>query len=1380
MAAKKIGAIIALDGEKQFRQNVTSCNKSLAALKSELQLTKAQYEGQENSLEALTKKHEILSKVLSEQENKEKAIRKALEHANESYEKVGAGLKNLNKQQQEYLASIQNLKSDYDEATKRLQKMTEEGNSSERAIQKQEAVVKSLSEQLKKEEKALEDVNSAIQKGEKNYQSAGNRIKDWETKLNSAQAQIIKANSAVNKNAAYMKEAEQAADKCATSIDKFGKKVEKTNKKMFGFAEGIKNNISGALVDAAKASASQATTAFLDMESAQKQFQASTGATTAEMQRYETVMDNLYKNNYGDDINDVAQAMALVKQYTGEIDPSKLEEMTKNGIAMRDVFDMDLSETIRGVDALVTNMGVSSDKAFDLMAKGAQNGLNKSGELADNIAEYSQLWGQAGFSAEEMFAIMDNGLESGAYNLDKVNDFVKEFSVSLADGRIEKNLESFSSETQELFKQWKEGKATSRDVFYSVIDDLANATNKQEALTLASETWSALGEDNALNVITALANVNTAYENVEGTMEDINSIKYDTLESRIQELGRKFMTDFAVPIAEQALPAIEEGLDFVIDNMDTLIPLIKGAAVGVGVYKGISAAVGLYKTATATATVAQQGLNTAMNANPVMLVTSLVIAAGTALISYGSNAGEASEEVKLLTEENQKLVDSCNQVTEATTDTISEYKNNSEQMQAQAEYADILADKIENLAGQGKLNNEQQQVMAQYIAELNNLVPGLNLAYDEQAQSLSMTNEEISKYIENNQKQMDQQEAMEYAAELIKKRTDLKVEEIKLDSELKGLQEQTNQLKEEEGAIMEAPAFVNWLFMKEDEKKSYDELTEAQENSNKALEDNRAAQENLEQELLEAQELLEGYGISMEDVTAAMQGGTDAANAQTDAMAANAAQQENSAAAAQEAASQIAETYAGIQEQTAQVLESQMNMFEEFNAGTEISKETLLANMQSQIDGVTNWAENMEALADRGINQGILEKLAEMGPQGSSYVAAFIQMSDDELKKAGAMWEESLDMKEGIHDSVADMFEAYTEALNGGKERVASVMDSMGVDTITGLVEGINNNLDKVKKSGEDIGKATTDGSESYLEIGSPSKRFKRIGEYVVQGLVLGIDGASNAVVAAGSTLSNTLIQAAQSQLNQASFVPVGQKVSAGIAAGITVGSPVVLTAAILVSQQVKDTVIKNLVPAQFVKAGSDIPTGMAEGIISGTPQAVAAADSLVTSVVERARNTGSLYSTGLNLSKGMADGIRDGRSAVIIAVTSVCEAAVTTAKEKLQIHSPSKVFERLGAYTSEGFGVGYQKNFENVRRAISKSMEFSNFEQGISGRFNFGIASDSAGEVIIAINNLRKDLNNLPRGNTYNINGLTYDDGSNVSEAVKSLIRASRIERRI
>lgn len=102
-----------------------------------------------------------------------------------------------------------------------------------------------------------------------------------------------------------------------------------------------------------------------------------------------------------------------------------LKELTENATALEDIFDMDMQESVRGIDTLMKKFGLTSKQAYDYMAKGAQNGLDKTHELGDNIAEYGQLWSQAGFSAEEMFTILQNGLDAGAYNLDKVNDFVK-------------------------------------------------------------------------------------------------------------------------------------------------------------------------------------------------------------------------------------------------------------------------------------------------------------------------------------------------------------------------------------------------------------------------------------------------------------------------------------------------------------------------------------------------------------------------------------------------------------------------------------------------------------------------------------------------------------------------------------------------------------------------------------------------------------------------------------------------------------------------------------------------------------------------------------------------------------------------------------------
>lgn len=1292
---KTVGAYITLDGEKEFKSAVTNCNKSLTSLKSEMGLVKAESEGQANSLEALQKKHTVLGKILDEQKRKESEITKALDHAKESYNAVGG--------------KLQKYKTDLEAAKAKLEEMKSSSETTADELQAQEKVVK--------------DLSTAVEQGEQVYQKAGGRIKDWETKLNTAKAQTIKANAELNKNAALMKEAEESTDKCAKSIDEFGKQVEEAKEVTISYGTVIKTNLINTATDFAKSVTGEALSGVTQLESAQKQLQASTGASAAEMKKYRSVMDDIYSNNYGDSMGSVARSMAMVRQYTNEIDPDKLKQMTENGIAMDDVFGMDLSETIRGVDSLITNMGLSADEAFDLMASGAQNGLDKSGELADNITEYGQLWGQAGFSAKEMFAILDNGLSSGAYNLDKVNDFVKEFTISLADGRIEENLDSFSAGTKGLFKQWQAGKATSRDVFYSVINDLANAENQQKALTVASTTWSALGEDNAMKVITSLNKVNTKYDDVKGTMESIKDVKYDTLESKYEQLGRTFQKEVVRPLLEKFLPVAEDGIEFLIDNTDKLAPLVTAVGIAYATWETasvistvVTATKGL-TTATEGATAAQKIYNAVANANPYVLLATAIVGVTTAVVAYASCAGDASADVRMLADANAKVVDSANQAANATRDSISAYTDNAVEIQAQSQYAETLAARIETLSKTAGDSNEKTAVMKEYVAELNSLVPNLNLAYDEQAKKLNMTNEEIRDHISLNKKDLEVQAAQEYAIDVVKQRTKLEIEKIKIQQQQEEIQGKVNKLLEDENdlIITSVEPITAWITGKSDARKSYKELTAAQEENKEAMQNNQTALDDLSVSEQVVKDQLAEYGITIEEVTASANGNTAAINGNTDAMNINAgvagitAEAQRTAAENMQAAAQgIADTYTDMQEKVSEVLENQMNMFEKFDGGAEISTQKLLNNMQSQIDGVSKWADNMETLSKRGINENLLSHLAEMGPEGANYVATFVKMSDDELKKASDMWAESLDMKSGVDDSVQGMLVSYTEALNGGKETVARAMKAMGADTVQGFVGAMNAQTAEVKAAGEGVGQTAVDSTATGAGTHSPSWKTAEIGRNMNLGLINGLNDGKENVKEAFESVTQSLIDNAKINLDNNRLRGSGVSAVTGIAEGITNTRNKALNAMKIVTDMLFATTTTACASYRYTPIGRTIPVGIGHGIDGGRNMVVVAATELANDAYRAAGNIPSLYYDGLNMAKGLENGIRVGKSGVVSAVEEMCNAAVRAARTKLDIHSPSRVFSRIGEYTAEGFGQGYESKMADVNRMIRESMDYS------------------------------------------------------------------------
>lgn len=293
----------------------------------------------------------------------------------------------------------------------------------------------------------------------------------------------------------------------------------------------------------------------MELDDAMAKFQAQTGASSNEMNKFKNIARDVWSNNFGEDISDVADMMARVKQQMQGISDVDLKNVTEDLLTLRDAYGMDENETLRGAKQLMEQFGISSEKAFDLIAKGAQNGLDYSGELGDNIAEYAGIFKQAGYSAEEYLQTITNGVKSGSYNLDKAHDAVNEITTRMSDGTIEKSLDSFNDKTKEVFQAYKEGGATQKDVQDAIIQDIKETTNQQEALNKASIAFGTMGEDFNLKFITSLSSVGDEYNNVAGTMDKVKAIANGGLKNALSGLGRAFLDSFT-PIGELITPIL--------------------------------------------------------------------------------------------------------------------------------------------------------------------------------------------------------------------------------------------------------------------------------------------------------------------------------------------------------------------------------------------------------------------------------------------------------------------------------------------------------------------------------------------------------------------------------------------------------------------------------------------------------------------------------------------------------------------------------------------------------------------------------------------------------------------------------------------------------
>ena len=346
-----------------------------------------------------------------------------------------------------------------------------------------------------------------------------------------------------------------------------------------------------AIGSAALAVGTKAVTGAVSFDQTMNQFAASTGIAESELSDYENTLKDIYTNNYGDSFEDVADAMAAVTQQMGDLDQASLQNITESAFTVRDTFGYDINESVRAANTMMTQFGIEGDKAMGLIATGAQNGLDFSGELLDSISEYSVQFAKVGLDADDMFKIMEKGAETGAFNLDKVGDAIKEMSIRVVDGSAttQEGFSAIGLNADEMAAKFAAGGDSAKEAFDQTIQALADMEDplaqNQAGVALFGTMWEDLGPE----VVTQLANIEDGAYATSDSMEELKDIKYDDLGSMMESLGRSVETlllplgEALIPliqqIIEEILPVIEENLplltDFISQLVSSLMPLVE-------------------------------------------------------------------------------------------------------------------------------------------------------------------------------------------------------------------------------------------------------------------------------------------------------------------------------------------------------------------------------------------------------------------------------------------------------------------------------------------------------------------------------------------------------------------------------------------------------------------------------------------------------------------------------------------------------------------------------------------------------------------------------------------------------------------------------------
>lgn len=649
---------------------------------------------------------------------------------------------------------------------------------------------------------------------------------------------------------------------------------------------------------------------------------------------------------------------------------------------------------------------------------------------------------------------------------------------------------------------------------------------------------------------------------------------------------------------------------------------------------------------------------------------------------------QSSEEAKRLNAETEELSDSTDALIESVDSTSGAYKDNQTEIKATAKANEELAQKVDELSEKENKSAAEKAMLSSYVDQLNESVEGLNLTYNEEADALSMSSEELQARVDL----MKEEEAGLAAKERM---LEISKEQNEVDMKLA----ETNELREEWNKSLE-----DGSVKASEHKEKIEELDEK------------------EQELQETtKELGEQQVITEEQFTTAMENITEATQSGV--------------------ANQII-AFEDLSESQQATVESMKSTWEDYKAAATDMFDTLSDemtvttgemkdNMLENQRVMSEWADNIAILAERGINEGLLDELREAGPESAGHVKAIVSASDEELKGLNDAFEKGTKtatetMAKGYGIEESGILEAVgslvTDTEQSLKQQMESAdFESIGVDLTDGLAGGVDEGSKNVQNAAENMADDTTNATKDAFGVKSPSTVFKEVGGDLTDGLALGIDSGTSKVIQAIQKMFKSVETASLNSLKaiinnydgsvknieqSLGKLPIATQKSMSDATNrLKTGADAQVNVMKTLSESLDDnfkTIVKNCDKSveDIDESLKKLPVITQESMNNMLTRLKAGADSnvqvmrtLAINLISPFNNTPSQFETiGRDSMAGLNSGLMAGQAQVMATARSIANSVANTMRNALDIHSPSRVTEKIGEYTAQGLADGIYK----------------------------------------------------------------------------------------
>ncbi len=670
----------------------------------------------------------------------------------------------------------------------------------------------------------------------------------------------------------------------------------------------------------------------------------------------------------------------------------------------------------------------------------------------------------------------------------------------------------------------------------------------------------------------------------------------------------------------------------------------------------------------------QLAWNAAMSANPIGTVITAAAILTTVLVGVATAAEKLSGAEESLWSSMRKAKNKNKELMDSLEESKSAYDSSKKEIEQTTDAVVELAGETAQLAGKTDRSADETATLKANVASLNGAIDGLNLAYDEETGLLNMSADAL-------EKKASAYKAEEEASSAIEQRNDiLKKQQSVMDS----LSEAEKQLAEIEKMYYEEAETTGQVSLGT----SAAYATQAEE-----VKKLKAEKKSLAEQEQEATETVTACQAAQ--AAAVTESQAEQQSALAESIANQTVQLSDLSEANQETVNTLQNAWQGYAEQA-------RDMFNTLSDEQTVSVDQMIQNVQKNQQVISDWGSNMEALRDRfdnlGLSQGLLDDMADMGPEGAGYVAALVTASDEQLATlattfdgGGTVAKDALLRSLGVDsneipDAVAGMIDDTESSL---RERIeATDWTSLGETGIDGgVAEGIVSGSSTVQDAGANMTTDTRNAAGEAVGEGSPATAFIELGNNMVAGLAQGLSDG-NAAIQAASSMAGSVVEAVRTAFDSADIASVSENAFSGMASAAQSGMA-----------RTSDTVRSGM-----NKVKQNAVTGMNQfenAINSGMNRAVAYAKSGSNRIVNATSGLrGRMYNSGYYASIGLANGINAGAGAAIAAADRLANKVAATMDKALEVGSPSRVTKKTGQFTTEGFVIGLLDYIHDVEAA--------------------------------------------------------------------------------